>query len=229
MKVIIVTGVSGNLGRAVAAKFLSGGCYVIGTVVPNDPVAVTIKDKNFETAVVDLVNEEATAQFVAEVIEKHGQVDAAVLTVGGFAMGKISDTRTPDIAKQFKLNFETAYNTARPVFSQMMKQKNGRIFMIGSRPGSGMHNSKGMVAYGLSKSLVFRLAELMNDEAKGSNVVTCVVVPSTIDTPQNRQSMPDADFSKWVKARDLASLVLFLCSEEGKVMNGAAIPAYGLA
>ncbi|MEI9807919.1 MAG: SDR family NAD(P)-dependent oxidoreductase [Bacteroidota bacterium] len=226
MRIIIVTGASGNLGQAVIKKFLSEGCYVIGTIVPNDPVAVTIKDKNFETAVADLTNEEASGQFVASVIEKHGQVDAAILTVGGFAMGKIAETKTADIAKQYKLNFETAYNTARPVFNQMLKQQAGRIFMIGSRPGSDMHNSKGMVAYGLAKSLIFRLAELMNDEAKGSNVVTSVIVPSTIDTPQNRQSMPDADFNKWIKAGEIADVIYFYCSEEGAVIREPLIKVY---
>jgi len=226
MKVTIVTGASGNLGQAVVKKFLSIGAYVVGTVVPNDPVAINIKDKNFETAVVDLVNEEASAQFIASVIEKHGQIDAAVLTVGGFAMGKIADTKTSDVVKQYKLNFETAYNVARPVFNQMMKQKKGRIFMIGSRPGSDMHSSKGMVAYGLGKSLIFRLAELMNDEAKGNNVVASVVVPSTIDTPQNRQSMPEADFGKWVKPEEIADVIYFYCSEAASVIREPVIKVY---
>ena len=76
--------------------------------------------------------------------------------------------------------------------------------MIGSRPGANMKNSKGMVAYGLGKSLIFHLAELMNEEAKGTNVVTNVIVPSTIDTPQNREAMPHADFNKWVTPEAIA-------------------------
>jgi short-subunit dehydrogenase len=94
------------------------------------------------------------------------------INVGGFAMGSVAETKTSDIGKQYKLNFETAYNVARPVFVQMMKQNSGRIFIIGSKPGLSSVNSKGMVAYGLAKSLIFRLAELMNAEAKGTNVVT---------------------------------------------------------
>jgi NAD(P)-dependent dehydrogenase (short-subunit alcohol dehydrogenase family) len=226
MKVVIVTGASGNLGQAVVKKFLTEGCYVIGTIVPNDPVTISIKDKNFETVTVDLMNEEGSAQFIASVIKNHGQLDVAILTVGGFAMGKIADTKTADMLKQYKLNFETAYNTARPIFNQMMQQKSGRIFMIGSRPGSDMHNSKGMAAYGLAKSLIFRLAELMNDEAKGTNVVTSVIVPSTIDTPQNRQSMPDADTSKWVKPEQIAAAIYFYCSEEGSVIREPVIKVY---
>src|SRR6185312_4722371 len=109
-------------------------------------------------------------------------IDAAILTVGGFAMGSIAETKTSDILNQYKLNFETAYNVARPVFLQMMKQGNGRIFIIGSKPGLNAKNGKGMIAYSLAKSLIFHLAELMNDEAKGKDVVTSVVIPSTINT-----------------------------------------------
>jgi NAD(P)-dependent dehydrogenase (short-subunit alcohol dehydrogenase family) len=229
MKTAIVTGASGNLGQAVVKKFLSESYRVIGTIVPNDHVVMDIKDKNFETAVADLGDEGAAQKLVESVIAKHGSIDAAILTVGGFAMGKIADTGTADIAKQYKLNFETAYNAARPVFIQMMKQGHGRIFMIGSRPGSDMHSSKGMAAYGLAKSLIFRLAELMNDEAKGQNVVTSVIVPSTIDTPQNRQSMPDADFNKWVKPEAIAAVIYFYCTEEAAILREPVIKVYNNA
>jgi NAD(P)-dependent dehydrogenase (short-subunit alcohol dehydrogenase family) len=226
MKTVIVTGASGNLGQAVVKRFLAEGYSVIGTIVPNDPVAIDIKDKNFETVIVDLMSEESSLQFVDAVIKKNGSVDAAVLTVGGFAMGKIADTKTSDIGKQFKLNVETAYNVARPVFNQMMTQGSGRIFMIGSRPGSDMHSSKGMVAYGMAKSLIFRLAELMNDEAKGTDVVTSVIVPSSIDTPQNRRSMPDADFNKWVKPEAIADVIYQYCTPITSVIREPVIKVY---
>jgi NAD(P)-dependent dehydrogenase (short-subunit alcohol dehydrogenase family) len=147
--------------------------------------------------------------------------------VGGFAMGKIAETRSSDILKQYKLNFETAYHTARPVFLQMIKQKTGRIFLIGSKPGLDARNGKGMVAYGLAKLLIFRLAELMNDEAKGTNVVTNVIVPSTIDTPQNREAMPDADFSKWVRPEAIADVIYFYCSEAASIVREPVIRVYG--
>jgi NAD(P)-dependent dehydrogenase (short-subunit alcohol dehydrogenase family) len=226
MKTAIVTGASGNMGQAVVRKFLAEGYYVVGNVIPNDPAKLEIKNSNFETAMADLMDENAASAFVQSVAAKQGRIDAAVLTVGGFAMGKIAETKTADIAKQFKLNFETAYNTARPIFIQMMEQGSGRIFLIGSRPGSDMKNSKGMVAYGLAKSLIFRLAELMNEEAKGHNVVTSVVVPSTIDTPQNRASMPDADFNKWVTTETIADVIYFYCSSEGATLREPVIKVY---
>jgi NAD(P)-dependent dehydrogenase (short-subunit alcohol dehydrogenase family) len=227
MKTAIVTGASGNLGQAVVKKFIDEEYKVIGTIIPNDQVPMNFPADSFEIAVVDLMNEDDTAKFVADTISKYGSVDAAVLTVGGFAMGKIADTKTADIYKQYKLNFETAYNVARPVFVQMMKQKTGRIFIIGSRPGLDAKDGKGMVAYGLGKSLIFRLADLMNDEAKGSNVVTSVVVPSTIDTPQNRKAMPDADPSKWVKPEEIADIIYFYCTDAGAILREPLIKVYG--
>src|SRR5262249_20664833 len=154
-----VTGASGNLGQAVVKKLLSEGFKVTGTVIPNDPVPLTIKDPGFETVVVDLMNEEAGTKFVETVAAKYGQIDAAVLTVGGFAMGKVTETKTSDLLKQYRLNVETAYNVAQPLFKQMLQQNRGRIFLIGSRPGSDMKYAKGMVAYALAKSMLFRLAE----------------------------------------------------------------------
>jgi len=225
MKTAIVTGASGNLGQAVVQKFLAKGITVIGTILHND--MITMDDPKLEKVVVDLTDEENSRKFVEEVVAKHGSVDAAVLTVGGFAMGNIAETKTGDIMKQYQLNFETAYNIVRPVFLQMIKQNKGRVFLIGSRPGLNTKNAKGMVGYSLGKSLIFRLAELINDEAKGHNVVASVIVPSTIDTPQNRKSMPNADFSKWVKAEEIADVIYYYSSNEATSLREPVIKVYG--
>ena len=229
MKTAIITGATGNLGHAVIQKFLAENFKVIGTVIPNDSIPLDIEHANFEKQVIDLGNEQAVRGLITSIIEKDKQIDAAILTVGGFAMANIEETSAADIEKQLKLNFYTAYAMAKPVFLQMMKQGFGRIFLIGSRPGSDMHQSKGMVAYGLSKSLVFRLAELMNDEAKGHNVVVSVVVPSTIDTPQNRASMPKADFKKWVQPEAIAEVIYFYCTDESSVLREPIIKVYNNA
>ena len=229
MKAAIVTGASGNMGQAVVKKFIDEGYYVTGTIIPNDPVPMDFPADKFEKVVVDLMNEDDSQKFVDEVISKHGGLDAAILTVGGFAMGKIAETKTTDIAKQHKLNFETAYNVARPVFIQMTKQNSGRIFIIGSKPGLNAKNSKGMVAYGLAKSLIFRLAELMNDEANGKNVVTSVVVPSTIDTPQNRKSIPGGNFDKWIKPEAIADVIYWHCTDEASALREPVLKVYNNA
>jgi len=229
MKTAIVTGASGNLGQAVTKKLMDAGYRIIGTVIPNDPVVMDFPAEQFEKIVVDLTSEEDAQKFVDSVAEKYKSIDVAVLTVGGFAMGKMADTKTGDVQKQYRLNFETAYNVARPVFVRMMEKGSGRIFIIGSKPGLDSKNGKGMIAYSLSKSLIFRLAELMNDEAKGKNVVTAVVVPSTIDTPQNRQAMPDGKYDTWVKPEQIADVIHFYSDEASSVIREPIIKVYNNA
>ncbi len=229
MKTVIVTGASGNLGQAVMRKFVKEGYNVVGTVLSPKVGKTDYPAERFETIAVDLSREDDAQQFVDSVIGKHGNVDVAVLTVGGFAKGKIAETKTSDIQKQYQLNFETAYNIARPVFVQMMLRGRGRIFIVGSKPGLDAKNGKGMIAYGLSKSLLFRLAELMNDEAKGTDVVTSVIVPSTIDTPQNRQSIPDGKYANWVKPEQIADVIWFYSDDASSVIREPVIKVYNNA
>ena len=212
-KIVLVTGSAGNLGKAVASKFLENDYQVIGTVHHKKAGEDTGKEK-IKRVESDLTNEEETEKFASELISKHHQIDVAVLTAGGFKMNDLTKTAASDIYAQYQLNFETAYNIARPVFLHMLDQNSGRIFFIGSQAGMHANNAKGMVAYSLSKSLLFRLAEIMNAEAKGKNVVVSVVVPSTIDTPENRKSMPDADFSTWQTPEQIAEVIYFYCTEE---------------
>jgi NAD(P)-dependent dehydrogenase (short-subunit alcohol dehydrogenase family) len=226
MKTVIITGASGNMGKAAVKKFLKEGYLVIGTVMPNDPVPLNINNTKFKKVAVDLSSEMDSEKFVKGVIKKYKTIHVIVSTVGGFAKGSIAETKTSDLLKQYKLNFETAYNIARPAFIQMMKQNSGRIFLVGSRPGLVAKSGKGMVAYVLSKSMIFRLAELMNDEANGKDVVTAVLVPSTIDTPQNRKSMPKADFSSWVKPEAIADTIYFYCTGEASVLREPVLKLY---
>jgi len=130
MKTIIVTGAAGNLGQAIVKKFLDEGFRVIGTTTNSHTLPFSGNER-FESFIVDLTDEERTEKFTDLVIKKYGAIDIAVLTVGGFAMNKITDTPLAGIKKQFKLNFETAYIIGRLVFIQMMKQGSGRIFLTG--------------------------------------------------------------------------------------------------
>lgn len=229
MKTAIVTGASGNMGQAVVTKFIEEKYFVIGTILPNDKTELNFPADKFEKIIVDLDDEEASQKFVDNIISKHENIDAAILTVGGFAMGSIAETKTSDILNQYKLNFETAYNVARPVFLQMMRQNSGRIFIIGSKPGLSANSGKGVIAYSLAKSLIFRLAELMNNEAKGKNIVTSVIVPSTIDTLPNRKSMPDANFESWVKPQSIADVIYWYCSDEASALREPVIKVYNNA
>ena len=226
MKTAIVTGADGNLGSSIVKKFIKEGYFVTGTILHDKKSNPDFSQTSFEKIVVDLGDENDSQKFVEKVVKEQKNIDVAVLTVGGFAMGSIADTKTNDIEIQYKLNFETAYNVARPVFIQMMKQGSGRIFMIGSKQGLSSKNGKGTVAYGLVKSLLFRLAELMNAEAKGKNVVVSVIVPSTIDTPQNRNGMPDVQFENWVKAESIADVIYWYCTDEASVIREPVIKVY---
>ena len=224
-KTAIITGAVGNLGEAIVKKLIDKEYNVIGTVLKKRDS--NSHENNFEEAELDLLDEESSQKFVAGVVEKYGTIDVAVLTAGGFTMGDIAATKTSDIRKQYQLNFETAYNIARPVFLQMIKQNSGRIFLIGSRQGLDTNNAKGVTAYALSKSLLFGMAKIMNAEAKKKNVVVSVIVPGVIDTPQNRESMPDADFTNWVLPAQIAEVIYFYSGEKSDIVREPVIKVYG--
>ena len=226
-KIAIVTGAAGNLGRAVVTKFIDNQFKVIATVRNKDTAPGA--SANLEEAEIDLTDEESCQKFIDQTIAENNSIDVAVLTAGGFTMGNVAATKSSDIAKQYKLNFETAYNIARPVFTQMLKQNSGRIFLIGSRQGLDVSHAKGVTAYAFSKSLIFRLAEIMNLEAKGKNVVVSVIVPSTIDTPPNRESMPYADFSSWVSPAQIANVIYYYSATEADILREPVIKVYNNA
>ena len=226
MKTVIVTGANGNLGSAVTKTFLQKGYRVIVTVA-NDAMKNDVSHHEMlEVHVVDLMHEEESRSFVEKVIATHGTIDAALLLVGGFAMGSIAKTSIADIQSQIALNFNTAYHVTRPLFSHMMEKGTGRIVFIGSRPALEAAAGKGMIAYGLSKSLLFKLAEYLNAEAKGRNVMTAVVAPSTLDTETNRKSMPNANPDDWVKPSALADILEFLVSDASGALRESVLKVY---
>jgi NAD(P)-dependent dehydrogenase (short-subunit alcohol dehydrogenase family) len=229
MKTVIITGANGNLGIAVTNTFLAKNYKVIATVRKEEDLKELPQHQNLQVEVLDLTNEEKTETFIHKIIEQHQPIDGALLLVGGFAAGNIAATKSEDIKKQINLNFDTAYHVARPLFQHMMEQNNGKIVFVGARPALQATAGKNLIAYGLSKSLLFKLAEYLNAEAKGKNVTATVVVPSTIDTEPNRKSMPDADFDKWVKPEALAEVLEFLISEKGNVLRETVLKVYNNA
>src|SRR5690349_3458150 len=188
MKTVIITGANGNLGSAVTNEFLDKGYKVVATVIAETMKSDFASNENLEVQVVNLMNEEESNSFVQSVIKKYKTVDAALLLVGGFAGGNINATKLDDIKKQVSLNFDTAYNVVHPLYQHMMQNNNGRIIFIGARPALNAAQGKDLIAYALSKSLLFKLAEFLNEDAKGKNVTATVVAPSTLDTPLNRKS-----------------------------------------
>jgi NAD(P)-dependent dehydrogenase (short-subunit alcohol dehydrogenase family) len=225
-KTVIITGASGNLGSAVTKKFLDTGYNVIATVTSPEIKESIPGHENLNVEIVNLADEDETTSFVKASIEKYKNIDAALMLVGGFTMGNIAATTGADLKKQFSLNFETAYYVARPLFQHMMTRGEGRLVFIGSRPALNAVGGKSVIAYGLSKSLLFKLAEYLNAEAKGKNVTATVIAPSTLDTEPNRKSMPDANPGNWVKPEQLADILEFVTSEKGSTLRETVLKVY---
>jgi len=228
-KTILITGANGNLGAATVKIFLDKGYKIIAVDQSGTHLGFAAGHDNFELRSVDAVSEQVVGTFVEEIIELYGRIDGALLLIGGFAMGDISATNAEALRKLYTLNFETAWNFARPLFRHMLGNGYGRLVFMGARTALIPQQGKGALAYALSKSLLFGLAQLLNAEAKGRNVVASVVAPSTIDTALNRQSMPDVDPSIWVKPEEIGALMEFICSEDGNALREPVYKIYNNA
>jgi NAD(P)-dependent dehydrogenase (short-subunit alcohol dehydrogenase family) len=229
-KTAIVTGASGNLGYAVTKNFLDKGLKVIATVSDEHKRIMDFESHpDFVKYALNVTDEEACRKCISQILKQNQTIDVAALLVGGFEMGNIHDTDGNSLKKMFTLNFESAYYLAKEIFNQMIQQPSGgHIFLVGARPALLPEAGKNMIAYALSKSLVFQLAEILNAEAK-KNVVTSVIVPSTLDTPQNRSDMPNANFADWVKPEEVAEIMYFTISENAKSLREPIIKVYGNA
>jgi len=226
MKTVIITGANGNLGMAVTKEFLGKNYRVIATITSENARADFQTHPNLELSVVNLTDENETTSFVENAIQKYQVIDAALLLVGGFAMGDLAATSGDDLHKQISLNFETAYYVTRPLFAHMLVNKKGRIVFIGARPAINAVQGKSLIAYGLSKSLLFKLAEFLNEEARGTKLTVSVVVPSTLDTALNRKSMPDINPDNWVKPGDIAETLEFLVSDKSSALRETVLKMY---
>ncbi|MBX7109231.1 MAG: SDR family NAD(P)-dependent oxidoreductase [Chitinophagales bacterium] len=228
-KTVIITGANGNLGTAVVSKFLQNGYQVVATVLHESMLDAFEKNERLEVNAVDLLHEGATADFAASVIARYQSVEGVLMLAGGFAAGDVAKTNGDELIKMYNLNFETAYNIARPMFLHMKEQGYGRLIFVGARPGLDAAAGKSAIAYALSKSMVIRLAELLNADAKGTNVTATVIVPSTIDTLSNRKSMPNANFDDWVKPEAIADVMEMVCSATGDSLRETVLKVYGNA
>ena len=225
-KSVIITGANGNLGTAVVKRFLETDYRVIAVDTANDKLSFASSNTFFEWINIDLKDEQQTEKVISDILQKYQSIQASLFLAGGFAMGSIQKTKASQIKDMIGLNFETAYNPSRLLFNHMNEKGFGRIVFVGARPAIKTQDAKNMIAYALSKSLLFKLAEILNETAKGKNVVTSVIVPSTIDTPANRASMPDADPATWVTPDQIAEALLFLCSEKGIPLRETILKLY---
>lgn len=222
---IIVSGAAGNLGTAVVARLLKDHEHLSLTVGPQAEPR-RIPAGNWSATNLNLLDESAAAEYVEQVAQKFERIDAAVLLVGGFAPGSIAETDGESLHRMYRLNFETAYFLARPLLARFRAQGSGRFVFISSRPAFNAAEGKALVAYALSKGLVAQLAELINEEGKEHNIVASVIAPSTLDTPLNRQAMPDANFDRWVPPARIADTIAFLLSPAGRMLREPIMKIY---
>ncbi len=222
-KTILISGVTGNLGRAVAEKFIDQGYEVYGLADISTPNVEGLS--GYFRA--DLADPESIAPVLKQIKQRIERIDVIVSTVGGYMSGGITDMESEAMMKMFRLNLFSTCNFIIPLFNQMLAQKNGRIFLVGARAGLSARHRAVSVAYGLSKAAIFALAESLNKEGEKLNVVTSVLVPSIIDTPQNRQAMPDSDFNKWVKPERIANVISFYASSDAEILREPVIKVYG--
>lgn len=229
MQTVIITGANGNLGTTVTETFLKSGYRVLATVAKETMLTDLPQHPQLVAQVIDLIDEEAVAAWIDRVWNEYGSIHGALMLAGGFAMGGIDATPAAAIQQQVALNFSTAYHVARPLFSKMYEAGQGRMVFIGARPALEPDQGKNMLAYGLSKSMLFKLAEYLNAAAKGKDIAVSVVAPSTIDTPANRAAMPDADPGKWVSREKLAATLLFLFSDAASIIREPVVKVYNNA
>src|SRR5580700_9736843 len=200
-KVIIVTGAAGNVGSALATLLASRGARVAAVDTARERLqAVTASlsgTGHLALSDFDLTDPAATTALVAEVRRRCGRLDGVGTTVGGFAMGSLADTGLEQWDAMFSVNVKTTWNMYRAAVPAMREAGGGALVAIGA--AAGLKGAAQMAAYGAMKGAVMRLTESLADELRPDRIRVNAVLPTTIDTPQNRAAMPGADVSHWAK------------------------------
>jgi NADP-dependent 3-hydroxy acid dehydrogenase YdfG len=202
---ILISGADGNLGSAVAKKLKSEGNQIFGLFGKKENAQNS--EAGFQKVAIDLIDSKASTEAVKQANEDFGEINGAVLTVGGYAGGGIKDVSIEDIHQQIKLNFDTAFNLVKPLLEKM--PKGSQIFLIGAKPVLSANDLKNVVSYGLAKQLIFSLADIINADFSAHQISAHVVVPSIIDTPPNREAMSDMNFDDWVKPEQIADTIYY--------------------
>ena len=221
--VVLVSGASGGLGTYITQAFLETGATVIGT-------SRKIQQSDFTsagfTAMPGEISSRAGAQTIVDgVVARFGRLDVLAHTVGGFAGGQsVTDTDDATFQRMLDLNLNSVFHILRATIP-VLRKSSGRIIAIGSR--AAVEPGPAVGAYSASKAAMLSLVKTVAAENRDAGVTANVVLPGTMDTPANRMAMPDADFARWVQPANVASLIVWLASDAGKEITGAAIPVYG--
>jgi NAD(P)-dependent dehydrogenase (short-subunit alcohol dehydrogenase family) len=226
-KVAVVTGAAGNLGRAVAAAFEAAGARVALVDRSTDAIVSVYGEGVSRLAVgADLTDEASVSAAVARIAGHFGRIDVLANIAGGFRMGPpVHETPVETWDFMMDVNAKSAFLMSRAVLPHMLAGGWGRVVSVSAR--AAVRPSGWMAPYCVSKAAVITLTESLAAEHRTDGVTVNCVLPGTIDTPQNRADMPDADWSRWVAPQALADVVLFLASDAARAVNGAAVPVYG--
>lgn len=230
-KVVLVAGGTGGLGRAVSQAFLAEAAKVIVTYRREEEfvalkTAASANATLLEGHRVDITDEQATSEFVRQILVQHGRLDAVVNTIGGYAGGiKLWEMDNKTFDTMLNLNLRSGFVLARAVLPAMLKQHHGSIVNVASK--AAVDHAAGAAAYAASKAAAVALMDALAADTIGTGLRVNSILPSIIDTPANRHAMPDADFSAWPKPQDIAQVILFLCSDLANTIHGASIPVYG--
>ncbi|HEX7810948.1 MAG TPA: SDR family NAD(P)-dependent oxidoreductase [Burkholderiales bacterium] len=230
-KVVLVAGGTGGLGRAVSLAFLDAGARVVVTYRKQAELdalrsAARENGANLEGDSVDVTDEAAVDRLFDGIASRHGRLDALVNTVGGYAGGtKLWEMDSATLDRMLTLNLRSGYALSRAASRVMLKQRYGAIVNVAAK--AALDHPAGASAYAASKAAAVAMLDSLGAELKGSGVRANTVLPSIIDTEANRKSMPGADFAQWPKPEHIARVIVFLCSDDAKVIQGAAIPVYG--
>jgi len=230
-KVVLVAGGTGGLGRAVSLAFLEEGARVVATYRKQEEFdalkgAAGANGSQLEGNSVDVTDEAAVRQLIEKILTKHGRLDALVNTVGGYAGGvTLWELETKVFDQMLALNLRSGYALSRAAVRTMLKQGHGAIVNVASK--AAVDHASGAAAYAASKAAAVAMLDSLAADLKGGGVRVNSILPSIIDTEANRKAMPKADFAKWPKPEEIARIILFLCSDDARVIHGAAIPVYG--
>ncbi len=224
---VVITGATGALGAGVVDVLLARGATLHVPIVEDAlPAHATglRHERVHVTPKVSLDDEAQVSAFYGALPE----LWASIHLVGGFGMAKVAETTLADFEKQWRLNTVTCFLACREAVKAIRKTgKGGRIVNVAARPV--VQPAGGMVAYVTSKAGVASLTQTIAAEVLAENILVNAVLPSTIDTPANRKSMPNADFDTWPKPSELAATIAFLASAENAVTTGTLVPVYGRA
>jgi NAD(P)-dependent dehydrogenase (short-subunit alcohol dehydrogenase family) len=229
-KVVIVSGGTGGLGQSVSLALLREGAKVVVTYLFQEEFeqlkSKTAPGQSLEGYNLDVTNPAQVSQLIEQVVGASGRLDGLVNTVGGYAGGIALWDLEPDVFdRMLALNLRSGYILARAAVPVMLKQKGGAIVDVVAK--AAIDHSAGASAYAASKAGALAMIDSLAADLKGTGVRVNSILPSIIDTEANRRAMPHADFTKWPKPEDIAKVILFLLSDDAKLIHGAAVPVYG--